>query len=242
MILNGCGQEINLHFFAFWKTLRPTSQAGAAQRLGARFLRWDAVAQSQCQKFYMLSPQRPCISLPCGFGWYPLYPHCAGSFEKGQDCGDCWMTARCSPTAAIALASGIFWACFLLSCALYRSKSLRGTAHLTWDISSYPHIRLRFPGIKGGLRGPVVPLLNCPLISRKCCCLDPSHMATWWYGERCSVFLQPFVCGVPGSVQVPWSKLLVGFGSKVLWIFAMYKPKPRLLPQWDKEGEKQAVA
>lgn len=40
MILNDCGQKINLHFFAFWKALWGTSQPGAAQRLGARLLHW----------------------------------------------------------------------------------------------------------------------------------------------------------------------------------------------------------
>ena len=46
----------------------------------------------------------------------------------------------------------------------------------------------------------MVPFLNCPLIPRKYCCLDPSPMAVWWYGERCSMFLQPFVCRTRASL------------------------------------------
>lgn len=143
---------------------------------------------------------------------------------QGAGLWRCWMTARCSPTApmALSLTTCIFGPCFLLSCALYKSKSLRATAHLTWGGMSYPHIRLHFPGIRGSLKGPVVPFLNCPLIPRKCC-LDPSHMAVWWYRERCSVFLQSFAEQGPAWF---WPKLFVAFGSRVLWIFATYKPKP----------------
>lgn len=141
------------------------------------------------------------------------------------------------------LTTCIFGACFLLSCSLDKSKSLRTTAHLIGGSTSYPHIRLHFPGIRGGLKGPVVPLLNCPLIPRKCCWLDPSHTAVWWYRERRSVFLQSFAEQGPAWFSVAiLAKTFCGFWVKDSLDFCHIQAKARLLPPWDEEGEEQAMA